>query len=44
MLLEEALGSNKRLNNMCQAFQMMLAYWVWIKKRKVLGLWRCRIA
>jgi hypothetical protein len=32
MLLEEVLGSNKHLNNIRQVFQMMLAYWVWLKK------------
>ena len=32
VLLEEVLGSNKRLNDMRQVFQMMLAYWVWLKK------------
>jgi hypothetical protein len=26
------LGSNARLNDMRQVFQMMLAYWVWLKK------------
>jgi hypothetical protein len=26
------LGSNARPNNMRQVFQMMLAYWVWLKK------------
>ena len=32
ILLEEVLGSNERLNDMRQVFQMMLAYWVWLKK------------
>jgi hypothetical protein len=33
ILLEEVLGSNANLNNMCQVFQMMLACcWVWIRK------------
>jgi hypothetical protein len=31
-LFEEVLGSNARLNSMRQVFQMMLAYWVWLKK------------
>jgi hypothetical protein len=32
-LFEDALGSNMRLNDMHQVFQMMvLAYWVWLKK------------
>ncbi len=31
-LFEEVLGSNARLNDMRQVFQMMLAYWVWLKK------------
>ena len=31
-LLEEVLGSSNRLNDMRQVFQMMLAYWVWLKK------------
>lgn len=31
-LPEEVLGSNVRLNNMRQVFQMILAYWVWLKK------------
>jgi hypothetical protein len=32
-LLEEVLGSDAQLNGMVrQAFQMMLAYWVWLKK------------
>jgi hypothetical protein len=31
-LFEDVLGSNARLNDMLQVFQMMLAYWVWLKK------------
>jgi hypothetical protein len=31
-LFEEVLGSNARLNDMRQVFQMMLAYWVWLKE------------
>jgi hypothetical protein len=31
-LFEDVLGSNARLNDMRQVFQMMLAYWVWLKK------------
>jgi hypothetical protein len=31
-LFEDVLGSNERLNDMRQVFQMMLAYWVWLKK------------
>jgi hypothetical protein len=31
-LFEDVLGSNERLNDMRQLFQMMLAYWVWLKK------------
>jgi hypothetical protein len=31
-LFEEVLGSNARLNDMRQVFQMMLAYWVWLGK------------
>jgi hypothetical protein len=32
-LFEDVLGSNMRLNDMHQVFQMMvLAYWVWLKK------------
>jgi hypothetical protein len=32
ILLEEVLGGNACLNGMHQGFQMMLAYWVWLKK------------
>jgi hypothetical protein len=31
-LFEDVLGSNERLNDMRQVFQMMLAYWIWLKK------------
>jgi hypothetical protein len=31
-LFEDVLGSTARLNDMHQVFQMMLAYWVWLKK------------
>jgi hypothetical protein len=31
-LFEDVLGSNERLNDMRQVFQMMLANWVWLKK------------
>jgi hypothetical protein len=31
-LFEDMLGNNERLNDMRQVFQMMLAYWVWLKK------------
>jgi hypothetical protein len=31
-LFENVLGSNERLNDVRQVFQMMLAYWVWLKK------------
>jgi hypothetical protein len=33
-LLEEVLGSTKRVAQMRQVFQMMLCYWVWLKKDK----------
>jgi hypothetical protein len=31
-LFEDVLGSKERLNDIGQVFQMMLAYWVWLKK------------
>jgi hypothetical protein len=31
-LFEDVLGSNERLNDIRQAFQMMLAYWIWLTK------------
>jgi hypothetical protein len=31
-LFEDVSGSNERPNDMRQVFQMMLAYWVWLKK------------
>jgi hypothetical protein len=33
-LFEDVLGSNERLNDMHQVFQMMLSYWIWLKKKE----------
>ena len=41
VLLEEVLGSNKRLNDMRQVFQMMLILGM-AQKGNILGPWRSR--